>query len=146
MPRSHASHSHGVRGGCEMYPVMSQQVTQLANQMSNVEERLGAHGADIRNLKDSISQLNTSLHNQSARIDMRQTELLNSINALRDEIHATAETAAAQRAALEERVDDLEHAKTYSKGVITTVRWLAAAVAAVFVSLVSIIMKLFFNN
>ena len=125
---------------------MSQQVTQLANQMSNVEERLGAHGADIRNLRDSIAQLNTALSNQSVRIDMRQTEIMNSINALRDEIRSTAEDAAKQRSALAQRVEDLEHAKTYSSGVITTVKFLAAAVAAVFAGLVSIIAKLFFNN
>lgn len=129
-----------------MYPVMSQQVTQLANQMSNVEERLGAHGADIRNLRDSIAQLNTALNNQSARIDMRQTEIMNSINALRDEIRSTAEDAAKQRAALAARVDDLEHSKSYSKGVITAVKLLATAVAAVFAGLVSIIAKVFFNN
>lgn len=129
-----------------MYPVMSQQVTQLANQMSNVEERLGAHGADIRNLRDSIAQLNMALNNQSARIDMRQTEIVNSINALRDEIRANAEAADKQRAALAARVDDLEHSKSYSKGVITTVKCLAAAVAAVFMALVSIIAKVFFNN
>lgn len=129
-----------------MYPVMSQQVTQLANQMSNVEERLGAHGADIRNLRDSIAQLNTALSNQSVRIDMRQTEIMNSINALRDEIRSTAGDAAKQRAALAARVDDLEHSKSYSKGVITAVKLLATAVVAVFAGLVSIIAKVFFNN
>lgn len=126
--------------------MVSQQVGQMLNQMSNVEERLGAHGADIRNLRDSITQLDKAFHNQSTRLDLKHVEVMTSINGLKDDIRRNSDTTHEKLQEMSSRVDELEHARTYSSGVLRTVKGLVAAVMSLFAALAAVIAKQYFNN
>lgn len=114
--------------------------------MSSVEERLGACGADIRNLRDSISQLNGTLRDQNAHFEMRHNEILHNLSELRDELRQAVEVSSKQREDLKSRVRELESAKSFSKGVVVTVRWLVGVVAAMLAALVSIVAKMYTGN
>lgn len=114
--------------------IILQSLTSLQNNIMDMQGKLGHEHSAIAMLKEQQMALKEAFQNQSDRLDTKLDELVTSVRDLRLTVEASNKD-------LDERITELEHIQTYSKGVTKTIRWLLAAVGTLIATVSGIIIK-----